>query len=224
MVIEMQEIRYPTSNKILDNLANIYRHLYDHSRSRAPPAHLAMARAALECFKRKIGDWSNVDAGPGRFNMSVPPTWIPSFEIRWMIFVDMLRQFIWMRFVLNLHFPTAAAQARVATTNTNGPISQCRSRFVSIPPVGLQNEVVAYEAHPARYDNPLEFWRDNENSFPTLAKLTRMCLGVMGSNTSSETEFKKLRPLFANADRNRLDPMAIATMIHLRQMYQKNVI
>uniref|UniRef100_A0A915CYE6 HAT C-terminal dimerisation domain-containing protein n=1 Tax=Ditylenchus dipsaci TaxID=166011 RepID=A0A915CYE6_9BILA len=84
-----------------------------------------------------------------------------------------------------LHFPTVAAQARVATTNTNGPISQRRSRFVSTPPVGLQNEMVAYEAHPARYDNPLEFWRNNENSF---AKLARMCLGVMGSNTPSETE------------------------------------
>uniref|UniRef100_A0A915EN70 rRNA adenine N(6)-methyltransferase n=1 Tax=Ditylenchus dipsaci TaxID=166011 RepID=A0A915EN70_9BILA len=45
-----------------------------------------------------------------------------------------------------------------------------------------------------------------------------MGLGVMGSNTPSETEFKKLRPLFANADRNRLDPMTIATMIHLRQI------
>ena len=64
------------------------------------------------------------------------------------------------------------------------------------------------------FNNPLDWWKKHEKSFPTLAGLARKYLAIEATSAASERVFSKAQRI-TTADRNRLDPDLIGKLLYI---------
>jgi hypothetical protein len=225
MVMEIEGEQQPTSNKILENLASVYRNFMDLKSSNNKYSS-ALSKAGLECFKRKVGDWSTVDEGLGPFNAGLVFTAAyldPFIRVRLESICNAVPRLSYEE-IRNTVKMMAALYCDSASPPPASSSSR-RSRFEpSASSMGtLEGEMRAYESFISAEENPLEFWKKYEKNFPQLAVLARIVFGVCGSSAPSERALKDLREIFQDFARNRLHPITTATLIHLRQLYKKDI-
>lgn len=67
--------------------------------------------------------------------------------------------------------------------------------------------------------NPLEWWKDNQNQFPHLAKLAKRYLGVPATSVPSERVFSTAGDI-VTAQRASLSPDNVDMMVFLKKNYQ----
>uniref|UniRef100_A0A915CXJ7 HAT C-terminal dimerisation domain-containing protein n=1 Tax=Ditylenchus dipsaci TaxID=166011 RepID=A0A915CXJ7_9BILA len=74
------------------------------------------------------------------------------------------------------------------------------------------------------YEDPLEFWKENQKVFPRIAHLAKLMFGCQASSAPSERAFKELQCIVGDFTRNKLDPEKIATIIQLCSLYLRDIV
>lgn len=89
----------------------------------------------------------------------------------------------------------------------------------------IRNEVLAYfgERPLAKEENPLDWWRDNKDKYPTLAKLAKSYLCIPSSSTPSERLFSAAGNI-ASKKRASLSPehVDMLTFLHSNSKFWKS--
>lgn len=94
-----------------------------------------------------------------------------------------------------LHLMRCEAVANPAQENTEEPPPKKKSVFSYLDgdfnneetTYDPEDEMLRYQAEPVLIRNPFEWWRHYAKRFPTLAKLARKFLCIMGTSVPSES-------------------------------------
>ena len=67
-----------------------------------------------------------------------------------------------------------------------------------------------------QWNNPLEWWKNNQMKFPTVAAIAKKFLAVQATSASSERIFSRARRI-VTTDRNRLDPLTVGSLLYVSE-------
>ena len=67
-----------------------------------------------------------------------------------------------------------------------------------------------------KWNNPLEWWKNNQMKFPTVAAIAKKFLVVQATSATSERIFSRARRI-VTTDRNRLDPLTVGSLLYVSE-------
>ena len=68
----------------------------------------------------------------------------------------------------------------------------------------------------SRWNNPLEWWKNNQMKFPTVAAIAKKFLAVQATSASSERIFSRARRI-VTTDRKCLDPCTVGSLLYVSE-------
>lgn len=83
-----------------------------------------------------------------------------------------------------------------------------------------EDEIFRYQAEPVLIRDPLQWWNHYSSRFPTLAKLAKKFLCIMGTSVPSERVFS-IAGLTVTKTRSRLDPEVVNEIIFMNKILNK---
>jgi hypothetical protein len=99
-------------------------------------------------------------------------------------------------------------------------ILQCLQGDIDLTiPDEKEKEFDAYIKEPVRISDPLQWWKDNQSRFPTVARLARQYLSIPATEVSSERVFS-IAGLTLTHLRSRLDSNVVDATIFINKNYQ----